>query len=72
MKPQQTCPLGAACIHFGVWKGECKPCAVVRVPSGSADMPHLAVRLTYGALTYVCDWLQLSSAGIFLSAPGEL
>lgn len=69
IKPQQICPLGAACIHFGVCKGECKPCAVVRVLSGSADVPHLSVRLIYRALRYVCDWLQVCSAGIFLSRP---
>lgn len=57
-------------VHsFRSLQGECKPCAVVRVPSGSADVPHLAVRLTYGILTQVCEWLRMSSAGIFCSTP---
>lgn len=55
IKPQQIFSWGALCIQFGVCKGECKSCAVVRDPPGTADVSHLAVRLTCGILTHVCQ-----------------
>lgn len=71
IKPQQICSLGAVCVQLGACKGQCKPCAVVGDPSGTADVPHLAARLKYGTLTFlglvvssVCILLKCTSVAV--------